>query len=48
MLQEKEQREVQSNLFDSDSVYGWISILLPWVTSIVIIILWFVGKGTNK
>ena len=45
MLQEKEQREAQSNLLDSDSIYGWISILLHWVTAIVIIVLWFVGKG---
>jgi cytochrome b561 len=45
MLQEKEQREAQSNLLDSDSIYGWISILLHWVTAIVIIVLWFVGNG---
>ena len=45
MLQEKEQREAQSNLYDSDSVYGWISILLHWVTAIVIIVLWIIGKG---
>jgi cytochrome b561 len=45
MLQEKEQREARSNLFDSDSVYGWISILLHWLTAIVIIVLWFIGKG---
>ncbi len=45
MLQEKEQREAQSNLIDSDSVYGWISILLHWITAIVIIVLWFIGKG---
>lgn len=45
MLQEKEQREAQSNLIDSDSVYGWISILLHWITAIVIVVLWFVGKG---
>ena len=45
MLQEKEQREAPSNLYDSDSVYGWISILLHWITSIAIIVLWFIGKG---
>jgi len=45
MLQEKEQLEARSNLYDSDTVYGWISILLHWVTAIVIIVLWFVGKG---
>ncbi len=45
MLQEKEQRAARSNLYDSDSVYGWISILLHWATAIVIIALWFIGKG---
>jgi len=45
MLQEKEQQEAQSNLYDSDTVYGWISILLHWVTAIVVILLWFIGKG---
>jgi len=45
MLQEKEARQAQSNLHDSDSVYGWISILLHWVTAIVIIVLWFAGKS---
>lgn len=45
MLQEKEQREAPSNLYDSDSIYGWISILLHWTTSIAIIVLWFVGNG---
>lgn len=45
MLQEKEQNETQSNLYDSDSVYGWISILLHWVTATVIIVLWFIGKS---
>jgi len=44
MLQEKEQHKVTSNLYDSDSVYGWISILLHWTTSIAIIVLWFVGN----
>ena len=45
MLQEKEQQEAQSNLYDSDTVYGWISILLHWVTAIVIILLWLIGTG---
>ena len=45
MLQEKEQREAQSALYDTDSIYGWISILLHWTTSIAIVVLWFVGKG---
>jgi cytochrome b561 len=45
MLQEKEQQSAQSNLYDSDSVYGWISILLHWVTAIAIIVLWLIGKS---
>ncbi len=45
MLQEKEQYKAQSNLYDSDSIYGWISILLHWATAVVVIILWFIGKS---
>ena len=45
MLQEKQQRKAQSNLYDSESIYGWISILLHWVTAIVIIALWLIGKS---
>ena len=45
MLQEKKQQKTHSNLYDSDSVYGWVSILLHWVTAIAIIVLWFVGKS---
>ena len=45
MLQEKPQREAQSHLHDSDSVYGWISILLHWLTAIVIIVRWVIGKA---
>jgi len=48
MLQQKEQRLSHSNLYDSDSVYGWISILLHWVTAIVVIVLWFVGKSISN
>jgi cytochrome b561 len=45
MLQEKEQREARSNLYDRESVYGWISIFLHWVTAIVIIALWLIGRN---
>jgi cytochrome b561 len=34
-----------STLYDSDTVYGWISILLHWSTAVLIIALWFIGKG---
>lgn len=45
MLQEKEQHPAQSALHDTNSIYGWISILLHWVTAVVIIVLWFIGKS---
>ena len=45
MLQENEQEEPQSKLYDSDSVYGWISILLHWFSAIVVIVLWFIGES---
>ena len=32
-------------LRDDDAVYGWISILLHWSTAIIVIALWFIGKG---
>lgn len=38
-------QQQESNLFDDASVYGWISILLHWVTAIAIIALWFLGKS---
>ena len=34
-----------STLQDSDTVYGWISILLHWVTAILIVTVWFLGKA---
>lgn len=45
MLQEKEHQEAQSKLYDSDTVYGWISILLHWVSAVVVIVLWFIGES---
>ena len=37
--------ETGSTLYDSQSVYGWISILLHWITAIAIVALWFLGKA---
>jgi cytochrome b561 len=34
-----------SRLYDTASVYGWISILLHWTTAAIIIVLWFIGKS---
>jgi cytochrome b561 len=34
-----------SRLYDTDCVYGWISILLHWTTAGIIIALWFIGKS---
>jgi cytochrome b561 len=34
-----------SKLYDSPSVYGWISILLHWLTTAIVIALWFIGKS---
>jgi len=45
MLQNNEEYRAPSNLRDSDSIYGWISILLHWVTAVTIIVLWFIGKS---
>jgi len=33
-----------SSLHDSEAVYGWISILLHWITAVIVVVLWFVGK----
>lgn len=45
MLQEKDPAKAHSRLYDSRSVYGWISILLHWLTAIVVIALWLIGKS---
>lgn len=45
MLQEKKQQAVKSRLHDTGSVYGWISIMLHWVTAIAIVALWLLGKN---
>jgi cytochrome b561 len=47
MLQETKIQAAQSNLYDRKSMYGWISILLHWLTAIVIIVLWLVGQSIS-
>ena len=47
MRQETELQGAQSNLYDRKSVYGWISILLHWLTAIVIIVLWLLGQSIS-
>jgi cytochrome b561 len=43
MVQENPAR--QSRLYDTRSIYGWVSILLHWTTAIIIIALWFIGQS---
>lgn len=45
MLPEEQSPGSASTLYDSRTVYGWISILLHWVTAIAIVVLWFLGKA---
>lgn len=45
MPDRQQQGPAHSNLYDSSSIYGWISILLHWSTAIVIIVLWLIGKS---
>jgi len=35
----------RSKLLDTNDRFGWISILLHWVTAIIIIMLWYFGKS---
>ncbi len=35
----------RSKLLDTDVRFGWVSILLHWVTAIVVIVLWYFGKS---
>jgi cytochrome b561 len=35
----------ESKLFDNPRSFGWMSIVLHWITAIVIIVLWFVGDS---
>jgi len=32
-------------LLDGDATFGWTSILLHWITSIIIVALWYLGKS---
>ena len=43
MVQEFQARK--SRLYDTGSIYGWISILLHWVTAIIVIALWIIGQS---
>ena len=43
MVQENPAR--QSSLYDTDTIYGWISILLHWITAIIVIALWIIGQS---
>ncbi|MDH3440436.1 MAG: hypothetical protein OEM63_06775, partial [Gammaproteobacteria bacterium] len=45
MLRESAQATNASALTDTHSVYGWVSILLHWLTGLFIIVLWLVGKS---
>ena len=33
------------NLYDRPNSFGWISILLHWITAAIIIVMWFLGKS---
>lgn len=36
------------SLFDQDHAFGWISISLHWVVSVLIIALWLIGKSMSS
>jgi cytochrome b561 len=38
----------ESTLLDKPDSFGWISILVHWVTSITIIALWFIGRSITE
>lgn len=38
-------RDRHARLYDTGSIYGWISILLHWVTAVIVIALWFLGRS---
>ena len=35
-----------STLIDNATTYGWISILLHWLTAVALIAIWIIGKNT--
>lgn len=45
MLQETKQAIDSPALTDTSSIYGWVSILLHWLTAVLIIALWIIGKS---
>ena len=48
MSQEKDIKNAGPILQDSDSVYGWVSILLHWTTTIIVIALWIIGNNITS
>lgn len=46
MVQEFQDRK--SRLYDTGGVYGWISILLHWVTAIIVVALWIIGQSITN
>ncbi|MGI9260887.1 MAG: cytochrome b [Woeseiaceae bacterium] len=38
-------QDASARLYDSAEIYGWISILLHWTTTVIVIALWFIGKS---
>lgn len=45
MLHEPEQATNSSALIDTSSIYGWVSILLHWLTGVLVIVVWIIGKS---
>jgi cytochrome b561 len=35
----------QMRLGDTQSGYGWISIILHWITAVIVLVMWFIGKS---
>jgi cytochrome b561 len=38
----------ENALYDRPDSFGWVSILVHWVTTIVIIALWFIGRSISE
>jgi len=36
------------SLFDQDHAFGWISIVLHWVATVLIVALWLIGKSMSS
>ncbi len=45
MPQKSAKQDASTRLYDSAEIYGWISILLHWTTTIIVIALWFIGQS---